>query len=143
MAKFATGIRPPRVVDTLPVTPFVGYENGDTVVLTTDSKLYRFNGTGFTKAVDGLDIIANTVTTGAIKAGAIGVDQLASGSGVNLVPYDKASFENYADGFIPSWDMVFSLYCYSNRLFLMELNHLKLTTGNTTDGYVSVGNLPL
>ena len=60
MAKFATGIRPPRVVDTLPVTPFVGYENGDTVVLTTDSKLYRFNGTGFTKAVDGLDIISNS-----------------------------------------------------------------------------------
>ena len=79
MAKFATGIRPPRVVDTLPVTPFVGYENGDTVVLTTDSKLYRFNGTGFTKAVDGLDIIANTVTTGAIKAGAIEMAKFASG----------------------------------------------------------------
>ena len=141
MAKFATGIRPPRVVDTLPVTPFVGYENGDTVVLTTDSKLYRFNGTGFTKAVDGLDIIANTVTTGAIKAGAIGVDQLASGSGVNLVPYDKASFENYAAGFIPTWNKhpLVSIVTATD-IVLDGAKSLKLTTGNTTDGYVYMGN---
>ena len=56
MTKFASGIRPPRVVDALPASPYTGYETGDTVVLTTDATLYRFTGTGWTAGVDAADL---------------------------------------------------------------------------------------
>ena len=75
---FASGIRPTRVVASLPTSPFTGYVAGDTVVLTTDNKLYRFTGTAFTKAVDAVDIVANSITAGQIATGAIAADELAS-----------------------------------------------------------------
>ena len=64
------------VVSTLPAS---GYE-GEVVYLTGDEKLYRYNGTSWTVAVDGDDIIANTITGGKIQAGAIGTSLLTVGA---------------------------------------------------------------
>jgi len=68
-----TGI---EVVSTLPAS---GYE-GQVVYLTTDEKLYRYNGSDWTVAVDGTDITANSITGGKIEAGAIGTSLLAVGA---------------------------------------------------------------
>lgn len=76
------------VVASLPVS---GMVEGDVVYLTTDKKIYRYNGTTWTAAVDGGDILANTVTAqkmnvanlaaisanlGAITAGSLNINNL-------------------------------------------------------------------
>lgn len=82
IARFATGIRPVEVLGALPTT---GNFAGRMVFLTTDSKLYRHTGSpsgsaGYTKATDGADITANTITAGQIAAGAIGATEIAAGA---------------------------------------------------------------
>lgn len=57
-----------EIVASLPTTN--NFE-GRVVFLTTDDKLYRYTGSAWTKAVDGLDLVANSVTTNAINAGAV------------------------------------------------------------------------
>lgn len=79
-AKFATGIAPVEIVNSLPTT---GNFEGRTVYLTTDNKLYRHTGSpsgsaGFTVATDGADIVANSITGGKIAAGAISTSELAA-----------------------------------------------------------------
>ena len=59
-------------VDALPSLPDTNYPQGSVVFLTTNSKLYRnTDGSTWSKAVDGGDITASTVTSDAIIAGAI------------------------------------------------------------------------
>ena len=79
-ASFAANIRPVEILAALPAT--ANFE-GRMVFLTVDDKLYRHLGTptgaaGFTRAVDGADLVANSVTAGVIAAGAIGTTQLAA-----------------------------------------------------------------
>jgi hypothetical protein len=69
-----------EIVATLPTTNLF---EGRVVFLTTDDKLYRYNGTAWTKAVDGADIQALSVTTNALAAGSvtaakIGVTELSA-----------------------------------------------------------------
>jgi len=83
IAKFASGLAPVQVVDTLPGSA----SEGDQAYLTTDSKLYRFNGTAWINAVDGADvtsgtlpaaaIVANSITAGQIQAGAISATEIS------------------------------------------------------------------
>lgn len=65
-ASFAASIRPPKVVDTLPV------DNTDSnlMYLTTDRKLYRWNGTGWTASVATSDL-SGTISTAQIADAAI------------------------------------------------------------------------
>ncbi len=79
-SKFGTGIRPPGIGAVLPTLPSATYPAGALFALTTDSKLYRVDPTGntWTRAVDGADLIANTVTAAAIAAGAIVAGKLAA-----------------------------------------------------------------
>ena len=84
LTAFASGIQPVQVVSTLPSTA----AQGDMAFLTTDNKLYRYNGSAWTLAVDGADvtdgtlpadaIVANSLTAGQIAAGAISTDELAA-----------------------------------------------------------------
>lgn len=80
LTAFAAGLRPVRALAALPALPAAGYSNGDTAVLTTDGKLYRIVGGAWTRAVDGADLIANSITAGSIAAGAIGATQIAAGA---------------------------------------------------------------
>lgn len=85
-AKFAQGIRPLEVVTALPTT---GNSEGRMVYLTTDDKIYRYNGTAFTSSLPFGDLVgtiaadqiaANTITAAKIAVGAIGADQIAAGA---------------------------------------------------------------
>jgi hypothetical protein len=86
VAKFAQGLRPVEILNALPTT-----ENteGRLVFLTTDDKLYRYNGTQFVSSINATDltgqigadqIAANAITTGKIQAGAINAAQIAAGA---------------------------------------------------------------
>lgn len=76
---FAETIIPPEVLDALPTLPDADYPQGVLVFLTTDMKLYRnTDGSTWSVAVDGADIVANSVTAGQIAAGAIGTTELAA-----------------------------------------------------------------
>lgn len=78
---FASTIRPPMVVTALPALPSSSFPQGSLVFLTTDQKLYRnTNGSTWSKATDGADILADSITAGQIAAAAIGVSELAAGA---------------------------------------------------------------
>ncbi|MGW5960834.1 TipJ family phage tail tip protein, partial [Methylorubrum thiocyanatum] len=74
LAKFASGLAP---VETLGALPTTGNFEGRTVYLTTDKKLYRYNGSAFTSTVAGGDVtgdisaaqIAGGLTRATIAAG--------------------------------------------------------------------------
>jgi len=84
LTEFASGLQPVQVVSTLPASA----SEGDMAYLTTDNKLYRYDGSAWIKAVDGADvstgtlpaasIVANSITAGQIATGAIATDELAA-----------------------------------------------------------------
>lgn len=76
--KIASGLTLPAIVSSLPSV--TSANNGQLAFLTTDGKLYRVVAGAWSKAVDGADIIANSITAGTIAAGAIGTTQLAAGA---------------------------------------------------------------
>ena len=102
-AKFASGIAPVEIVGTLPTTN--NFE-GRTVYLTTDDKLYRFNGTAFVSTVPATDVTGalasaqiasleaakltgqitstqitdDAITTPKIAAGAVTASEIAAGA---------------------------------------------------------------
>lgn len=66
-------------VGALPSLPDATYPQGALVLLTTDSKLYRnTTGSAWSKATDGADIAALTITAAQIAAGAITTAQIAA-----------------------------------------------------------------
>lgn len=69
------GIEP---VGALPSLPHADYPVNSVVLLTTDGKLYRNISNVWTKAVDGADLIADSVTANAIAAGTITADEIAA-----------------------------------------------------------------
>ncbi|MFC3569204.1 phage tail protein [Paracoccus simplex] len=73
---FAANIRVPEVVSSLPTT---GQRPGDMVVLSSNSRLYRYNGTAWVDQA-AADQIVGQLTAAQIAAGAIGADQLAAQS---------------------------------------------------------------
>lgn len=82
VADFAPGLRPVEIVTALPAT---GNFKGRLVVLTSDTKVYRWTndviGTGtayWSKAVDGADVVAGTVIAGALAAGAVTADAVGA-----------------------------------------------------------------
>jgi hypothetical protein len=93
VAKFASGIRPVEIVATLPSS---GNVVGRTVVLTTDQKLYRWNGTAWTAAVPAADVtgqltnaqiadvaaakLTGQITTTQISDDAVSTPKLAAGA---------------------------------------------------------------
>ena len=119
LAKFASSLSPVQVVSSLPGSA----AEGDMAYLTTDNKLYRYNGTAWIKAVDGADvssgtlpasaIVANSITAGQIQAGAIGATEIsvtnlaaisadlgtvtAGSLASSLITGDIATFVTFAD----------------------------------------------
>lgn len=93
-ALFASGIRPVEIVSTLPSS---GNTAGRVVFLTTDNKLYRYDGSAWTAAVPAVDVTgqitttqitdsaistaklsANAVTTAKLATGAVTADTIAA-----------------------------------------------------------------
>ena len=75
LTKFANGIEPVTIVTSVP-----GAFSTRTIVNTADWKIYRWNGTAYTKDVDGADIVAGSIVAGKIAAGAIRASEIAAGA---------------------------------------------------------------
>ena len=75
LSLFPDNARPIEVVSSLPSTSLF---QGRVVLLTTDSKVYRHNGSNWTTAVDGSDLLANSVTGNSIAAKTITGDNVAA-----------------------------------------------------------------
>lgn len=85
-AKFASGIEPVEILSALPTT---GNFQGRVVFLTTDNKLYRYNGTAFVSTVPATDLTGqvtstqitdNAITTAKITANAVTANEIAANS---------------------------------------------------------------
>lgn len=77
--QFGGGLRPVQVVSALPALPNAAYPAGSVVYLSSDAKLYRnILGGAWTSAVDGNDILANTITGNKIIAGTIQAVHIAA-----------------------------------------------------------------
>lgn len=79
VAKFASGIRPVQIVSSLPALPDANYPEGAVVFLTTDDKLYRSTGSGWTASVPTTDL-SGQITTTQISDNAISTPKLAAGA---------------------------------------------------------------
>lgn len=80
ITKIATGYGLPASVGSLPGPASPLRYEGSLVVSTVDGKLYRFTGGSWTKATDGADLTPDSVTTGAIVAGAITAPLIDAGA---------------------------------------------------------------
>jgi hypothetical protein len=104
-AAFASTIRPVELVAALPVS-FTNYPQGAVVFLTSNNKLYRSTGSAWTVATDGADLVANSVTTGKIAAGAISTTELVAaeilvgGAGGKPTRFTVKDASNNTIGFI-------------------------------------------
>lgn len=83
---FPVGLKPVEIVNALPST---GNFQGRVVFLTTDNKLYRFNGSAFVATVPTTDLTGqvtatqitdNSITTGKIAANAVTANEIAANS---------------------------------------------------------------
>lgn len=106
---FAAGIRPPRVVAALPALPNAAYAEGDTVVLTTDGKLYRLKSGAWTAAVPTTDL-TGTISGSQIADSALTAAKFASSIEpvgiVSAVPGTKSTntIFNTTDGKLYRWN---------------------------------------
>jgi hypothetical protein len=103
-SKFPNDLYPVKTVTSLPAN------NNDTdlVLLTTDWKVYRWNGTGWTSMVPASDLSgvllshqigANAITAGKIAAGAVATDNLQAGSvDVNKLAANSVTAEKIVAG---------------------------------------------
>lgn len=71
-SSFATGIAPITIVGALPASG----TTGQVVFLTTDSKLYRWNGAAWTTVVNNADLAAGSVGNAQIQSNAVGAGEL-------------------------------------------------------------------
>ncbi len=77
VAKFAAGIEPVSVIANLNPALFAGTK---AVFNQADGKLYRWNGSAYTKEITVGDLAADSVTAGTVSAGAINTRELAAGA---------------------------------------------------------------
>lgn len=74
--KFASSVQPIKIVNSIP-----GSFNGSNVLyLSTDGKVYRWNGTAYTTSVFASDITVGTITTTQIQDGAITTPKMTANS---------------------------------------------------------------
>lgn len=76
IASFASDIAPVQIVSSLPASA----SQGDVAFLTTNNKIYRYDGTAWILAVDGADVTAGTLPANAIVANSITAGQIQAGA---------------------------------------------------------------
>jgi len=91
-AAFQSGTNPVFFAATLPFMPNPAYPAGTLIIRTSDSKLFRSNGTAWVSNLDGGDIAANSITAGQVAVGGlaagaitVGTAAIANGAIVNAM----------------------------------------------------------
>lgn len=149
---FANTIRPIEIVDALPGLPNSLYPAGCLVYLNSDGKVYRNSSVtplGWTKAVDGGDIVADSIVAGKIAAGAIGADEIAANAITakhlviadltNLVP-DDGDFESQST---TSWDGNPTDFSIASTEPKFGTYHAVMTADGTANGNYKAEYIPV
>ena len=117
-AKFAAGTEPVTIVDVLPLVKLT-----TTVFLTTDKKIYRWNGTAYVSSVPAIDITGQ-LTSGQIAPGSISVTSLAPG--LTLIPVVTTNPVTY-DGNIIFNSTTQLLYKWNGTAYVAMVNATDMT----------------
>ena len=129
LADFGTGIKPVRTVSVLSGSGAIG----DFVILSTDNKIYRGTGSGWTKAVstgeltgqldgstfivDGT-IIAQKIGAGAVTADKVGANQIITrAANIGQALINDAHVSNLSAGKVTAGDIQSVNIGYSGRIF--------------------------
>ena len=124
-ASFASDISPVGLVDTLPADN----STYDVVLLSTDDKLYRWNGTAWDVSTDGADIEANSITAGQIQAGALGATEIAS----RAIVTEKLVVTNY-NNLIPNGNFQDAAGDVNNYWTVASNGTISVVEGNGREG---------
>jgi hypothetical protein len=144
LADFGTGIKPVRTVSVLPPSGAIG----DFVILSTDNKIYRGTGSGWTKAlstgelvgqvdastflVDGT-IIAQKIGAGAVTADAIGANRVVTtAANIGAAVITDAHIANLSAGKVTAGDLQAVNIGYSGRIFHPSGYSITGTTATAT-----------
>lgn len=134
-AKFASGLTPLEIVSALPTAD--NFE-GRLVYLTTNNKIYRYEGAAFTAAVDGNDLTgtidggllaANSIVAGTIQAGAISATEIASGA----ITTDKLAAGSITTAKIAAGSIG------TNELDALSVTAQKIASNTITAGKIQAG----
>jgi hypothetical protein len=154
-AKFASGITPVEIASTLPTTGnFVGRQ----VFLTSDSKVYRYNGTGYTSVVPATDIngeivstqisnnaittdkiAANAITAGKIQAAAISATEIAAGAITADKIYANAVTSDKIVANAITADKIVSNAVSSDKIAANSITSDKIASNSITTGMIQAG----
>jgi hypothetical protein len=101
---FASGVQPLGIVATVPLIRTV-----DTIFVTADAKLYRWNGTAYVKTVENDDIVSlevDKLTAGTINAAITTTNILQLSTDGRIYTAGKTTAGNATAGIFLGWDTV-------------------------------------
>lgn len=123
--KLSSGISAVEIFSVLPTTD--NYE-GRIVYLSTDNKLYRFDGGAWIKAVDGADISANTITGNKLVVGTITSAEIAT----DAITTDKLAANSVVAGKIAAGSVS------ASKMAVNDLSAISANMGNLTSGTITL-----
>jgi len=147
---FSDTLRPVERVSTLPTTDLT---TGRVVMLTTDNKLYRYNGTSWTSAISAADLddqvdlatqvfgqvqasslTAGQITTASIQSGAVVADSIASGAiSTDKLAADSVTAAKIAAGAVTASEIL------SGTITSTELNTSQIFADSAVIGAIQTG----
>lgn len=142
-AKFASGIQPVSVVSSLPSPS--GYTGPRSVFNTSDSKLYRYNGTAFTAATAAADMTGQIVAT-QISDSAITTPKLAAGAvTANEIAADTITAGQIAAGAINTSELaanaVIASKIAAGTITTTQIAALTILAGNIAAGTITADKM--
>jgi hypothetical protein len=151
-AKFASGITPVEVLGTLPVSSNFA---GRTVFLTSDAKLYRYDGASFISTTAAADVTGqitttqitdSSVTTAKVAANAITAAKIAAGTiTANEIAADTITAGQIAAGAINTSELAASAVTaakiLSGSITTTQIAASTILGGNIAAGTITASNL--
>lgn len=142
---FPAGLKPVEIVSALPTT---GNFQGRVVFLTTDNKLYRFNGTAFVATVPTTDLTGqvtstqitdNSITTGKIAANAVTANEIAANSVVaGKIAAGAVAADQIAANAITAAKILAGAVT-AEKLNVSSLSAINANVGTVTSGLIRSG----
>jgi len=149
---FSDDLRPVERVATLPTT---GLTTGRVVMLTTDSKLYRYSGTAWTTAISAVDLddqvnlatqvfgqvqasslTAGQISTASIQAGAVIADKISSGAITTVkLATDSVTASKIAANAVTASEIA------ANTITSAEINTSQLFADSAVIGAIQSGSI--
>jgi predicted phage tail protein len=117
--------------------PTTGMNIGDVFFLTTNGKLYRYTSTGWTTAVDGADIVANSIAANSIVTGSLTTAQFSTGSlNASVLTLGSGTSALFSVGSLTG-DRITANSIVAGQLNVATLSAITANVGTLTAGTIS------